>query len=126
MFRALRSHKFYVPLITVVGSAALFFVYYFFYVSWQRTYANERAFRLLATVGDQMVEKIGSGTLSPLPEIKIGGLTADVQFAGLNITPGEFQFNLVVPPSVSNGDQSITATYRGVTTQSGALITILR
>jgi uncharacterized protein (TIGR03437 family) len=64
-----------------------------------------------------------SGTLSPLPVIQIGGVTAAVQFAGL-VVPGEFQFNLVVPPSLGNGDQPITATYGGVTTQPGALITI--
>jgi uncharacterized protein (TIGR03437 family) len=64
-----------------------------------------------------------SGTLSPLPVIEIGGVAATVQFAGL-VVPGEFQFNLVVPPSLGNGDQPITATYGGATTQPGALITI--
>jgi uncharacterized protein (TIGR03437 family) len=64
-----------------------------------------------------------SGTLSPLPVIKIGGVTASVQFAGL-VGPGEFQFNVVIPASLTNGDQSITATYGGVSTQSGTLITI--
>jgi uncharacterized protein (TIGR03437 family) len=64
-----------------------------------------------------------SGTLSPLPVVKIGGVAATVQFAGL-VAPGEFQFNLVVPASLPNGDLSITATYGGVSTQSGALITI--
>jgi uncharacterized protein (TIGR03437 family) len=65
-----------------------------------------------------------SGTLSPLPVIKIGGISATVQFAGLNVTPGEFQFNVIIPASLGNGDQTITATYGGVSTQSGALITI--
>ena len=64
-----------------------------------------------------------SGTLSPLPVIKIGGVTASVQFAGL-IGPGEFQFNVVIPASLGNGDQSIAATYGGVSTQAGTLITI--
>jgi uncharacterized protein (TIGR03437 family) len=64
-----------------------------------------------------------SGTLSPLPLIKIGGVTADVRFAGL-VFPGEFQFNVVVPPSLAAGDQSITATYGGVSTQASTLITI--
>jgi uncharacterized protein (TIGR03437 family) len=64
-----------------------------------------------------------SGTLSPQPVIKIGGTTATVQFAGL-VSPGEFQFNVVVPASLGNGDQPITAAYGGVSTQSGALITI--
>jgi uncharacterized protein (TIGR03437 family) len=64
-----------------------------------------------------------SGTLSPLPVVKIGGVTASVQFAGL-IGPGEFQFNVTIPASLANGDQSITAAYGGVSTQSGTLITI--
>jgi uncharacterized protein (TIGR03437 family) len=64
-----------------------------------------------------------SGMLSPLPAVKIGGATATVQFAGL-VAPGEFQFNVVVPASLTNGDQSITASYNGVSTQSGALLTI--
>ena len=65
-----------------------------------------------------------SGTLSPLPVITIGGVAATVQFAGLNITPGEFQFNVVVPPSLGNGDQPVTATYNGFTTQAGTLLTV--
>ena len=64
-----------------------------------------------------------SGTLSPLPVVKIGGVAATVQFAGL-VAPGEFQFNVVVPTSLGNGDQSIAATSGGESTQSGALITI--
>jgi uncharacterized protein (TIGR03437 family) len=64
-----------------------------------------------------------SGTLSPLPVIKIGGVTATVQFAGL-VAVGEYQFNVVVPSSLANGDQSITATYNGQNTQAGTLITI--
>jgi uncharacterized protein (TIGR03437 family) len=64
-----------------------------------------------------------SGTLSPLPVIKIGGITATVQFAGLSAV-GEFQFNVVVPANTPNGDQPITATYGGSTTQAGTLITI--
>ena len=64
-----------------------------------------------------------SGTLSPLPAIKIGGVAAQVVFAGL-AAPGEFQFNVVVPASLANGDQSITATYGGVSTQPGTLIAI--
>jgi len=51
-----------------------------------------------------------SGTLSPLPVIQIGGVTAAVQFAGL-VADGEFQFNVMIPSSLANGDQPITATY---------------
>jgi uncharacterized protein (TIGR03437 family) len=64
-----------------------------------------------------------SGTLTPLPVVKIGGITANVQFAGLN-APGEFQFNVTVPAGLANGDQAITASYGGQTTQAGTLITI--
>ena len=64
-----------------------------------------------------------SGTLSPMPVITIGGATATVTFAGL-VAPGEFQFNVVVPPSLANGDQPTMAMYNGLTTQAGALITV--
>jgi uncharacterized protein (TIGR03437 family) len=65
-----------------------------------------------------------SGTLSPPPVIKIGGIAATVMFAGLNVTPGEFQFNVVIPESAADGDQPITATYNGLSTQAGTLITV--
>ncbi len=64
-----------------------------------------------------------SGSLSPQPVIKIGGTTAVIQFAGL-ISPGLFQFNIVVPSNSADGDQPITASYGGFETQSGTLLTI--
>jgi len=64
-----------------------------------------------------------SGTLSPLPAITIGGAPATVSFAGL-VAPGEFQFNVVVPSSLANGDQPVTAMYNGLKTQPGTLITV--
>jgi uncharacterized protein (TIGR03437 family) len=64
-----------------------------------------------------------SGTLSPVPVIKIGGLTATVSFAGL-VAPGEFQFNVTVPASIADGDQSLVAAYNGLITQPGTLITV--
>jgi uncharacterized protein (TIGR03437 family) len=63
------------------------------------------------------------GTLSPLPVIKIGGITAEVQFAGL-VFPGQYQFNVVVPSTVGDGDQPLTVTYGGSSTPTGILITI--
>jgi uncharacterized protein (TIGR03437 family) len=48
---------------------------------------------------------------------------AKVSFAGL-VAPGQFQFNVVVPASLANGDQSITATYNSLATQAGTLITV--
>jgi uncharacterized protein (TIGR03437 family) len=64
-----------------------------------------------------------SGTLSPLPAIKMGGVAATVTFAGL-VATGEFQFNVIVPASLANGDQPISATYNGLSTQAGTLITV--
>jgi uncharacterized protein (TIGR03437 family) len=63
------------------------------------------------------------GTLSPMPAVKIGNATATVVFAGL-VSPGEFQFNVVVPPSLADGDQTITASYNGVATQAGTVLAI--
>ena len=63
-----------------------------------------------------------SGTLSPLPVVSIGGKTASVTFAGL-VAPGEFQFNVTVPP-LADGDQPLVATYNGLTTQAGTFITV--
>jgi uncharacterized protein (TIGR03437 family) len=45
-----------------------------------------------------------------------------VGFAGL-VAPGEFQFNVTVPGSVGNGDQPLLATYGGLSTQVGTVIT---
>lgn len=64
-----------------------------------------------------------SGSLPTLPVIKIGGATATVQFAGL-VAPGQYQFNVAIPTNLADGDQSITATYSGQTTQAGTLIAI--
>jgi len=64
-----------------------------------------------------------SGTLSPLPAIKIGKNAATVAFAGL-VGPGEFQFNVAVPANTPDGDQAVSATYAGATTQSGTLLTV--
>jgi uncharacterized protein (TIGR03437 family) len=65
-----------------------------------------------------------SGTLSPFPVITIGGIQANVRFAGLKTAPGEFHFNVDVPANLADGDQPITATYNGVRTQDGALLTV--
>lgn len=64
-----------------------------------------------------------SGALAKTPTIQIGGASATVQFAGL-ISPGLFQFNVLVPASLADGDQPITATSNGLSTQSGVLLTV--
>jgi uncharacterized protein (TIGR03437 family) len=64
-----------------------------------------------------------SGTLSPLPVVTIGGVQANVLFAGL-VGVGLFQFNVIVPPSTPNGDIPLMATFNGATTQAGVVITV--
>jgi uncharacterized protein (TIGR03437 family) len=68
---------------------------------------------------------VQSGTLPAPPAIQIGGLTATVLFAGL-VAPGEFQFNVVVPLDVPDGDDVVTALYNGQVTQSGVVIRVER
>jgi uncharacterized protein (TIGR03437 family) len=64
-----------------------------------------------------------SGSLPALPAIQIGGVPATVQFAGL-VSPGLYQFNVIVPPSASSGDNLVTAQYNALTTQTGVLLTV--
>ena len=66
---------------------------------------------------------IVQGGLSPLPSVRIGGVAASVQFAGL-VAPGQFQCNVVVAASLADGDQTITATYGGLSTQSAAVLAV--
>jgi uncharacterized protein (TIGR03437 family) len=53
------------------------------------------------------------GSLPVLPVVKIGGLTALVYFAGL-VSPGLYQFNVVVPAAAPSGDNVLTAQYAGL------------
>jgi uncharacterized protein (TIGR03437 family) len=82
-------------------------------------YANGFGPTSVPVVGGSDVQ---SGNLTPLPLVQIGGISATVAFAGL-VGPGQFQFNIVVPASLADGDHLLTATYNGLTTQPGILIT---
>jgi uncharacterized protein (TIGR03437 family) len=83
-------------------------------------YANGFGPTTVPVVGGSITQ---SGVLSPLPVIKIGGTAAMVTFAGL-VLPGEYQFNVVVPPTTPDGNQSVTATLNGISTQSNARIAV--
>jgi serine/threonine protein kinase len=50
----------------------------------------------------------GDSAIYPAAVIIIRGIGETVPFAGL-VAPGEFQFNVLVPPSLANGDQPVTA-----------------
>jgi uncharacterized protein (TIGR03437 family) len=60
-------------------------------------------------------------------QVRIDGVLVQpnpVTFAGL-ISPGLFQFNVVVPTNLSGGDHAISVSNeQGSTTQSGTLITV--
>jgi uncharacterized protein (TIGR03437 family) len=65
-----------------------------------------------------------SGTLlKPWPVVQIGGVQANVLFAGL-VSPGTFIFNIVVPSSLPDGDLPLTVTFNSFSIQSNVLITI--
>jgi uncharacterized protein (TIGR03437 family) len=64
-----------------------------------------------------------SGNLQPLPVFTVSGIQAQVQFAGV-VAAGLYQFNVMIPASAPNGDNPITATYAGGSTQAGALLSV--
>ncbi len=55
---------------------------------------------------------VGTVKATRLPVVTIGGGAAAVRF------------NVVIPSTLSNGNQTITATYNGLTTQTGISITV--
>ena len=64
-----------------------------------------------------------SGNLSPMPAVTIGGMAANVTYAAL-ISPGLYQFNVVVPQSAASGDNQLAASINGVATSPTTLITV--
>lgn len=61
--------------------------------------------------------------LPATPAINIGGAQAQVIYAGLT-GPGLYQFNVVIPAAVTDGDAAVTTQYAGASTQSGVLISV--
>lgn len=59
------------------------------------------------------------------PVVRIGSLTADVQFAGLTAA-GVYQINVKVPDALPSGDHPVVADLGGVSTPAGVLITVAR
>ena len=56
--------------------------------------------------------------------VRIGGIAADTQFAGI-VSPGLYQFNVVVP-SVPDGDNAVRVEIGGGFSQANAFFTIQR
>jgi len=65
------------------------------------------------------------GSLATMPVCKIGANNAPVAFAGV-IAPGLYQLNVTVPNPTppAPGDNAITCTYGGASTESGAIIAV--
>ena len=65
-----------------------------------------------------------SGMLpQPWPVVAVGGIPAQVTFAGLAAV-GTYQFNFQIPPNAPDGDLLLTATYNGLSIEPRLLITI--
>ena len=85
-------------------------------------YANGLGATSSPVVGGAITQ---GGTLSQFPILNIGGIPATVSFAGL-ISPGLFQLNVLVPPSVPDGDNALTGTYNGQAMQTGVILDVRR
>lgn len=67
----------------------------------------------------------GAAPLTNAVSLTIGGVTADVAFAGLS-GAGLYQFNVTVPATVANGDQALAATIGGIKTQDNLFLSVQR
>jgi uncharacterized protein (TIGR03437 family) len=63
------------------------------------------------------------GTLAPLPVVTVENKTAAVTFAGL-VFPGQYQFNVTLPDTLTSGDAPIRASFGGTATQPGTLLAV--
>jgi uncharacterized protein (TIGR03437 family) len=67
----------------------------------------------------------GAAKLANPVTVRIGGVPADVQFAGLS-GAGLYQLNVKIPDTLADGDASVVAEVGGVSTQDNAFITVKR
>ena len=72
----------------------------------------------------QIGQVINSAPLASQVTVRIGGVVANAQFAGI-VTPGLCQFNVVVP-DVPNGDNAVSIEVSGSSSQANAFLTIQR
>jgi len=66
---------------------------------------------------------VQSGNVSPRPVVTIGGVQAQVEFAGV-FSPGLYQLSVVVPAFAPDGDNLVAVSYQGFSTQAGDVITV--
>jgi uncharacterized protein (TIGR03118 family) len=61
--------------------------------------------------------------LAITPTVTVGGASATVAYDGLT-GAGLYQLNVTIPASTPNGDMPVVATINGVSTQTGAIVTV--
>jgi uncharacterized protein (TIGR03437 family) len=64
-----------------------------------------------------------SGSLQGTVQVQVGGTGAQLVYAGL-AGPGLYQFNIVLPNSLPNGEVSISISFGAQSTQAGTVIAI--
>jgi uncharacterized protein (TIGR03437 family) len=64
-----------------------------------------------------------AGALPAMPQVTIGGAGAVVAYAGV-ISPGLYQFNVMIPASAADGNNPVGCTYAGASTPAGAVIAV--
>jgi uncharacterized protein (TIGR03437 family) len=67
---------------------------------------------------------INAAPLAGQVTVRVGGIAAITQFAGI-VSPGEYQFNIVVP-NAPDGDNAVSIQIGGSSSQSNAFLTIQR
>ncbi len=63
------------------------------------------------------------GALPSLPVCTVGGIVANLAFAGI-VSPGLDQLNLDIPANAGSGDLAISCTYAGSVTPAGNVVTV--
>lgn len=64
-----------------------------------------------------------SGSLPGTVQVQVGGVNAQLVYAGL-AGPGLYQFNILLPSSLPNGEVPISISYAGQSTQAGTVIAV--
>jgi uncharacterized protein (TIGR03437 family) len=74
---------------------------------------------------DAGFDSTGAYSTSSQVTVRIGGILADVRFAG-RVGPGLYQINVTVPAGLPSGDHPVIASFAGMSTQCEALLKIAK
>jgi uncharacterized protein (TIGR03437 family) len=79
----------------------------------------------LTTPPVQIGQVVNSAPLAGPVTVRIGSAVAITQYAGV-VSPGLYQFNVVVPNVFISGDQSVSVVIDGVVSQANAFLNVQR